>query len=374
MLFRIAAALVVVFVSAGVASYADDLSSAKPGEIVRVSIEKLSDIPLAKIRITPGKGPPLLFSDGPEYFPRDGIALREDVKPGVFRLYMYHCPESTGAKKTITATIQNLGGKPMKLAFLRYGFQPPGQDYLKIGKGGLVDYFSHRAGPTTRSVAPGQRVVLDPGMDKAVVTKDDLVHAFHELEIDQPARVTVFQRDPGQESVKLVEQLPTLDPKQHGAGRGQFTSTHFEVSGDYDTSDGARQIVIADGKTDPWITGRDAIAGAESSDKGNYGVTYRLRITRKSSDGRGLLLLICKPQEDSNKYCPGSAAAVLAGGEVVALPKDEGAFKQFPQAVMIRRFPPLEKGKSETIDLTYSPPGASCLPTPLLLVPLDEAR
>jgi hypothetical protein len=57
------------------------------------------------------------------------------------------------------------------------------------------------------------------------------------------------------------------------------------------------------------------------------------------------------------------------GGGVVALPKDKPRYGQYPQAVMIQKFAPLPAGKNEQIELTYSPPGASCLPTPILLVP-----
>ena len=366
----------VVVLTAQAASAANPLASAKPGEVIELSdAPALKDIPVVAAPVTPAGGPLLLFSDGPEYFPSNGIALREDVKPGSFRLYIYHCPESTGAKKTITAVVENLGDAPMKLRFRHYGYQKPGKDYLKVGKAGLLDYFSAKAGPVERTVAAHARVVLDPVMDAAVVTKDDLVHAFHELEVDQPARVSVFQRDPDQDSLKVLDALPLLERGKHGAGRGQFATTDFTVDASVDTADGPKQIVVADGKRDPWITGRDATTGpdAPARDAGNYGVVYRIKITRRSTDGRRLALLIVKPQEDKG-YCPGAAAVVALGAgdareQVIPLPKDQPKFHHYPQAVVVQTFAPLPAGKSETIELTYSPPGASCLPTPFLLVP-----
>ena len=110
---------------------ASHLSSAKPGDIVQLpEAPALAEIPSVDAPVTPAGGPPLLFSDGPEYFPGNGIAFREDVKPGRFRLYIYHCPESSGAKKTVTSVIENLGDAPMKLRFGRYGYEKPGKDYL----------------------------------------------------------------------------------------------------------------------------------------------------------------------------------------------------------------------------------------------------
>jgi hypothetical protein len=297
------------------------------------------------------------------------------VKPGPFRLYIYHCPESTGAKRTISFVVENLADAPMKLRFLRYGYQKPGKDYLKIGKAGLLDYFTAKPGPAERTIPPHGRAVLDPAVDAAVVSKDDLVHAFHELEVDQPTRVFVFQRDVDQDSLKVLDALPLLERGKHGAGRGQFATTDFSVAAAFDTADAAKQIVVADGKRDPWITGRDATTpgGAPAKDAGNYGVVYRIKLTRRSTDGRRLALLVVKPQEDKG-YCPGAAAVVTlrvgdAKPEVISLPEKQMKFHQYPQAVVVQTFAPLDAGKSEPVELTYSPPGASCLPTPFLLVP-----
>ena len=51
--------------------------------------------------------------------------------------------------------------------------------------------------------------------------------------------------------------------------------------------------------------------------------------------------------------------------ETVLLPREQIRFGAFPNAVLIRKYP----AGSGIIKLTYSPPGASCLPLPLLLVP-----
>ena len=86
------------------------LREAKPGDLVSVpeiELTKTPSIPLVK---SDGHGPQFLFSDRPEYFRSgDGIAMQEDVKPGVVRLYVYHCPDPKGGKKIISAVIENRG-------------------------------------------------------------------------------------------------------------------------------------------------------------------------------------------------------------------------------------------------------------------------
>jgi hypothetical protein len=53
------------------------------------------------------------------------------------------------------------------------------------------------------------------------------------------------------------------------------------------------------------------------------------------------------------------------------LPSDRVVFGGAEEAVLIQRFPPVPKGETDVIELTYSPPGACCLPTPLIFVPYE---
>jgi hypothetical protein len=53
------------------------------------------------------------------------------------------------------------------------------------------------------------------------------------------------------------------------------------------------------------------------------------------------------------------------------LPSDRLITKKAPEAILIQVFSPAANGEEQTIHLTYSPPGASCLPTPLVFIPVD---
>lgn len=351
------------------------IGDASPGEIVGLPIATLAEIPTLPVTIAPVDGPPLLFSDGPEYFPSDGIALREDVAAGRARFMIYHCPEATGRRSTITAVVQNLGDAPMTLHFSRYSFPKPSLDYQAVGRTGMADFFADHPGPADRVVPVGGRVVLDPAMDATTVAKDELVHAFGEFDVSQPARLTVLQRAPDAKTLDAVDTLPTLASKHHGAGRGTFPSVNFEVSSSQtiDAADGPKQLVVADGKNDPWVKGRDAIENVDVRNVGNYGVVYRVRVRLTSGNGKRVAVVLVKPQDDKG-YCPGTTAAVLmrTAGErqqVVALPAS-GMLRQFPQAALIGIVSP-PRDASIAVDLAYTPPAASCLPTPILFVPID---
>jgi hypothetical protein len=341
------------------------------------------DVPTFPVTISDDHGPQLLLSDKPEYFPTNGIALQEDVKPGVVRLYLYHVPQPDAGPKTISAVIQNPGTRPLKMRVLRRASPVPGKNYHLVGKTGLIDFFNSKPEKSSRRLQPGESAVIDPQLDATTATKDQLVHGFYEFEINQPARVTVFQRDANQPSLEAADSLPKL-PRDvpgrvaNGAGRGLFLTSGYKVTGRtnyvFDTAEGPMRLSLADGRSDRYIVGRDSIAKLESTtNSGNYGVLYRIRLKWRSSDGRGFALLMTKRSGNSN-YCGGQAGAVQVSKGVwpagtVAIPTGQVFYGNPGEMVVIQKFPPPRKGRTAEIEITYSPPGASCIPTPMLFVP-----
>ena len=367
------------------------LRSAKPGDLVQTPYLDTAALPRVEFMKSVGPGvAQFLLSDKPEYFRTgDGISMQEAVNRGRVRLYLYHVPEPTGAKKVISAVIENRGQAPMRMRFLRYASPDPSGDYHRVAREALVAYFNKDRAPAEfddRTIPPGGRAVIDPKIDSTPVTRDILVHTLHEFEIDQPARVTVFQKDPSADSLKVIDDLPKL-PRvlegwhPSGAGRGLFTTTDYVVANAHidtiDTAKGTSVFLVADGKTDPWIEGRDSIdPSSPIQNKGNYGVMYRVKLAYKSTDGRGLALLMSAHRPD-NVWCKYTAAVVEVNdgvhpGGVVALPAKEKRFENLPQAVVMQVYPPAPPGETRMIEFTYSPPGACCLPTPILLVPVEK--
>ena len=359
------------------------ISEAKQGQIVHLP-ELLGQRGLmAKIplKISPQPGAQLLFSDRPEYFARDGISLQETVKPGKVRLYVYHVPQPDADSHTITAVLKNCGSNALNLHFTHRAFPMPGKDYQRVALEGLLGFLGSASVAPNRLVLPGKSFVLDELLDESAATKDQLVHAFFEFEIDQPAQVTVFQRIPLESSLDALPRLPLLstDPTRrgNGAGRGLFPSADFAVENAaeaaLDSTNGPVQLIVADGKTDPWIKGYDSIDHTNSTDAGNYGVFYHIRLHRNPHDPNGLALLLCKIRTRS-AYCGRLAAAMEVNrgewpGGVVALPTGPDVLGNPDDAVLVQRFPPPKSGADDIIEILYSPPGAACLPTPLVFVP-----
>jgi hypothetical protein len=233
-------------------------------------------------------------------------------------------------------------------------------------------------------ISPGGRVVLDPAMDKSIVKKDILVHGLYEFEIDQPARVTVFEREPGQNSLSVIDVLPKLPhilPGKHesGAGRGTFSVSDYDVTLDkpLDVSTGPQVLTIADGKLDPWVQGRDGITGMhgeQNQNKGNYGILYKIHLKLADTHGQAVAAVLMNSRGTGQfcKYTEG--AAWVKGIGALALPTKQARIAGPPEAVIVQKYEPVKSGQTREIEIEWSPPGASCLPTPIVFLAYEPGR
>lgn len=364
------------------------LSTAAQGSIVEIPALDLNPLPEIAWQKNALDSPQYLISDDPEYIRvPEAVAMRESVDPGAVRLYVYNVngvKEPAKIPRRISAVIANDGDGPMTLAFSNYAFRPPTTNYYHAGKNGLADFFSAKNLPAPRTIGPGESMPIDEAMEAAVANYDDLVHGFYEFTIDQPATISVVQTDPGTPSTvanaRIDAPLPT---KSHsGAGRGKFLTANFDVAPAdgyvLDTTHGAVQLVVADGKKDPWVRGTEStLPGTEAVLAGNYGVIYDIEVPYTTTDGRGIAVVTWNARYNPKAWCGAMAATVVANegdfpAGIVQLPSDELATKSAPECVLIQRYPALAPGETGTIRIRYSPPGASCLPTPLVFVPIGE--
>jgi hypothetical protein len=357
---------------------------AKQGTVVELPGFLKQKFPSIEYQKIVQPGPQYLISDDPEYIRvPEAIAFKEPVQPGAVRLYVYNVngvKEPKQIDRKITAVIKNTGIADMHLRMLKYSYQAPTTNYFKAGKEGLADYFASKPENKIRTIKPGQSVAIDEKLEKNVVKYDELVHGFYEFVVDQPGEVSVIQTDLKTSGPAALARITTvLPPKsKSGAGRGVFGVSNYRVitQGVLDTKNGPSEIIIADGKKDPWVQGRESSRGEVATLAGNYGVMYEVEMKWKSTDGKGLALVTWNSRADDNQWCGGMAATmVVSKGKfdagIIQLPSDRLNTKKDPEAILIQVFPPAANGEEQTIRFTYSPPGASCLPTPLIFVPVD---
>lgn len=361
------------------------LLKAKQGNVVLMQdffAIKPADIKYQKVVLP---GPQFIISDDPEYIRiPEGIALKEQVAPGAVRLYVYNVngvKEPAKIDRKITAVIKNTGKQKMHIRMLKYSSQKPSGNYFLIGKQGLADYFASKGSELIREVAPGQAIAIDEQLERNVVKFDELTHGFYEFVIDQPGEISVIQTDLKTPGPVALGRIKSVIPTGHkNAGRGLFGVSNYKITSTevLDTKNGVAELVLADGDRDPWVLGVEGVSGKASTLAGNYGVMYEIELKWKSTDGKGLALVTWNSRSGDNQWCNGMAATmVVSKGKfnegIIQLPNDRLVTKAAPEAILVQVFPPAKNGEEQTIKLTYSPPGASCLPTPLVFIPVDMA-
>lgn len=358
------------------------LSAAKPGEIIQLPgfiNQNFSKMPFKKVVLP---GPQFIISDDPEYIRvPEAIALKEAVQPGRVRLYLYNVngvKEPEKMPRKITAVIKNTGQATLHLRKLKYSSQKPSGNYFLIGKQGLHDFFSSSPRQKIVKVKPGKTIAIDKQLEKNIVQYDELTHGFYEFVIDQPAEIAVLQTSPERSGADAYESIKTIIPTSHkNAGRGLFGVSNYSITSEkmLDTNEPASQLIIADGVDDPWVLGKEGVSGKESKLAGNYGVLYDIELNWKSTNGKGLALLTWNSRTD-NRWCSGMANAILIqnegkANEIVSIPSNQLTTRGAPEGVLVQIFKPDPSKEIQTLKFTYSPPGASCLPTPLIFVPVD---
>ncbi len=363
------------------------LRSAAPGEAIELPVFPVYDLPTIAYEQVIMPGPQFLFSDEPEYIRiPEGVAMRESVEPGRVRLYMYNVNgvrEPEEMDRRINAVVKNLGEETMTVTMYSYSSQVPSGNYHFIGKNGLAEFFADEGVQFTFEVPAGMSAPLDPEMEDRITKFNDLVHGFYEFTVDQPAEVSVVQCPPDESSADANDRMTEVIPinEQRNAGRGKFgvSNYHIRTKADepIDTSAGVSEIVLADNEYDPWVRGIESESNNIIELKGNYGVIYDIHAEYTSPDGRGLALITWNSRFEASQWCGGLAASVKLssnGGEenVVVLPSNQLVMRRPPEVSVIGVFPPAPEGERGTIHLTYSPPGASCLPMPLIFIPIDQ--
>lgn len=359
------------------------LTAAKPGDIVLLEGFLKESFPKISYQKKIQPGPQFIISDDPEYIRiPEAIVLQEEVSPGAVRLYVYNVNGVTAPEKMprkISAVIKNLGHENMRIRMLKYSSQKPSANYFQIGKQGLEDYFNSNVQKDVRTVKPGEVIAIDEKLEKQQVNYDELVHGFYEFVVDQPALVSVLQTSPQKSGPKAFATIDTLIPFSHvNAGRGIFPVSNYKVTNNeiIDTKNGVSQLIVADGEDDPWIRGTIGADKQDAKNDGNYGVLYNTKLKWKSSDGKGLALITWNARSDNGQWCGGMGLTMSLTDKnsrktVRQYPLKQLVTKGGPEAVLIEIYKPDPTKEIQEIEFTYSPPGASCLPTPLILVPVD---
>ncbi|ANE48874.1 hypothetical protein SY83_11835 [Paenibacillus swuensis] len=292
---------------------------------------------------------PLLFSDSPETYKQKGILYQDRIN-GAARIYAHHINGMAEPTK-FAIYLTNNSDQEVKILTTNKGEAYPSSNPALVGHVASMDFLLHDPTNDNMSVAPGETVVYRElpsfypmmGMNSIydVETTGELTVTFAATSLDAgPETITDGTYQPLERSVHIRGTFPYAD-------------THWYVDGSTMTE--PKRIAIADGTTDPFASGVDAVTGTETTNKGSFGVVYNLHIENPK---KMAILFIAR--------AGGYKGPVRINGKIVQVPKS-GILTPLDKYMLLDR----TSGTEATLDIEITPPAGSNLPVDLVFYPLD---
>lgn len=308
-------------------------------------------------------GGTLLFSDSPETVEKDGI-LYADTVQGKVRLLYYHL-NATKVPKKIVAVLENPTNQDMNVTISNHAMGGPSADYLYVGKTAQQEYFKGNNIAFAHVPAYGRRL-LHPKFDQTIVEPEKLVYGIFDFEAKYPLKVSVMMLPVNEDPLRFIDRAQVL-PADKSHLRGTFTGMDRILKGvkPYDgIKDGSVAITLADGILDRYRTGVDATDGSIVENYGNYGILYKIQIPTK---GAGNTKYYLNPQGGVYAGALTVRQGTYGRGEMIPTPLNKAYFGDGKRTTDLTFLG--EYNNFSSIWFDFSPPGASNLPTRLILMP-----
>ncbi|MBE3580029.1 MAG: hypothetical protein IMW96_00040 [Thermoanaerobacteraceae bacterium] len=292
-------------------------------------------------------GPPLLFSNSPEYIKEPGILYQDEVEERA-RLYFWHAIEHPETFKVYVLAV-NRSREEVELTVEREGYGGPSTNVFLVARQALAQYFME-AQPRTLTLKPGEAAVLNRIQPSAC--RHQVLHGILDVKATGKVDILFVAALASQKVLREYSRLPYL-PADGVHARGTFGPADIEVELSLSGQE-TGELRLADGITDQFLPSLKPGASAPSL-KGNYGAVYRIRVV---------------PQQDTEAFLvPVSglfAGTVLVDGRLVNVPR-EGFVRQGGQPVYLGRL----KAK-QAAEIVLVPPGGSYLPVKLVFDPREK--
>lgn len=320
-------------------------------------------------------GPRIVFSDNPEYLKDEGICCSETLGEETARVYLYNVNDSPTNHYKFAIILKNLTNKPGKVTIYRRAAIKPSQAYGRIGKVGLLDFYSKPYRKTVQIPAKGS-ALLDDFWEKNPAARQDLAHGFYEIYSHQSTQIIMAGMVKTKNTLKTYSQLTLLPPNNRNAGRGIFvTSDRYVKTSPIDTKNGIQRLRMADGQIDKWVKGYDSSVNVKTENIGNYGVLYTVEVPYTSSDNR-LMAVVVMSQPAGADYCSyGGVVGTKAENNLTKAgyyltPADQYHLVEATKGCLVGLYQAQPKGG--TIQFEFSPPGSSCLPADFFFIPVNS--
>ena len=327
----------------------------------------------------------LLLSDSPEYVGPVGGTLSAGTINGNGRIYFYHVNEMDQPHK-IAIVLENQSAYPNTVHVMRQLKSVATPDYFAAGRDLSRKDLEHPLdeSPNSRplyslSIPPQGRQLIFSDLENTPVYRDALFTGIVDIKTEAPIFARVMMLPMGMDAVDASHWAKNL-PIDEIQLRGTYTGSkrNMEVTTPFDTTLGGAFVEIGNDREDMFINGVDEMQNkAFVRDRGNYGVSYTLKIPTKGNEPFRLYFNPLggpysgsftvkalhqqgarRGQTDTRTYHIGGADGISALGDGTIL--DSRIMGNY--------------NAGDLLTLNFMPAGASNLPIRFLLIPESLAN
>ena len=327
----------------------------------------------------------LLLSDSPEYVGPVGGTLSAGTINGNGRIYFYHVNEMDQPHK-IAIVLENQSAYPNTVHVMRQLKSVATPDYFAAGRDLSRKDLEHPLdeSPNARplyslSIPPQGRQLIFSDLENTPVYQDALFTGIVDIKTEAPIFARVMMLPMGMDAVDASHWAKNL-PIDEIQLRGTYTGSkrNMEVTTPFDTTLGGAFVEIGNDREDMFINGVDEMQNkAFVRDRGNYGVSYTLKIPTKGNEPFRLYFNplggpysgsftvkalhqqgVRRGQTDTRTYHIGGADGISALGDGTIL--DSRIMGNY--------------NAGDLLTLNFMPAGASNLPIRFLLIPESLAN
>ena len=327
----------------------------------------------------------LLLSDSPEYVGPVGGTLSAGTINGNGRIYFYHVNEMDQPHK-IAIVLENQTAYPNTVHVMRQLKSVATPDYFAAGRDLSRKDLEQplNESPNARplyslSIPPQGRKLIFSDLEQTPVYQDALFTGIVDIKTEAPVFARVMMLPMGMDAVDASHWAKNL-PVDEIQLRGTYTGSkrNMEVTTPFDTALGGAFVEIGNDREDMFINGVDEMQNkAFVRDRGNYGVSYTLKIPTKGNEPFRLYFNPLggpysgsftvkalhqqgarRGQTDTRTYHIGGADGISALGDGTIL--DSRIMGNY--------------NAGDLLTLNFMPAGASNLPIRFLLIPESLAN
>lgn len=234
----------------------------------------------------------LLLSDSPEYVGPVGGTLSAGTINSNGRIYFYHVNEMDLPHK-IAIVLENQTAYPTSVHVMRQLKSVATPDYFAAGRDLSRKDLEQplNESPDARplyslSIPPQGRQLIFSDLENTPVNRDALFTGIVDIKTEGPIFARVMMLPMGMDPVDASHWVKNL-PIDEIQLRGTYTGAkrNMEVTTPFDTALGGAFVEIGNDREDTFINGVDEMQNkAFVRDRGNYGVSYTLKIPTKGNE------------------------------------------------------------------------------------------